>query len=434
MKIPDDIFKHELLQYLTVDDIVELDNACTNHIYRPELMDKISGVILTAEDKDNLRPSHLLVLRWLGTRRIYCASMQLFINKVSGLALCKIIYVDQLKYTQHILVRGSCTDDTMEFIISRCPFLISISLIALNGCMVSDDSLQFIATHCTGLQQLFLDINPASVRIKDAGLILISQRCTNLISLKLNCCSLITDSSIISISNHCPNLTYLEIVSCHRITAASIISISIHCIGLQSLVLYGFMITDACILSISTHCTGLQLLILDEIACRISDASIISISTHCTGLQSLSLFGCRITDASIISISTHCTGLQLLTLKDIGFRITDVSIISISTHCTGLKSLKLDYCFLISDASIIHISENCTGLTKLSVAYTDITDASLIAIAKNCTGLQSLNTLGCDRLHSDMHCRYDRSISDIRSFLHSIKPPPSSFLAGCTMH
>jgi hypothetical protein len=51
MKLPDDMIKQELLTYLTLDDIVNLDSACTNHKYRSQIMEKISGVILLG-DKD----------------------------------------------------------------------------------------------------------------------------------------------------------------------------------------------------------------------------------------------------------------------------------------------------------------------------------------------------------------------------------------------
>ena len=45
IKLPDDIFRHEILQYLTLNDIIMLDNACMNHKYRLQLLDKIDGVI-----------------------------------------------------------------------------------------------------------------------------------------------------------------------------------------------------------------------------------------------------------------------------------------------------------------------------------------------------------------------------------------------------
>ena len=49
MKLPDDMFRHELLPYLTVDDIVRLDNAYMNYEDRSQLLDKISGVILNGQ-------------------------------------------------------------------------------------------------------------------------------------------------------------------------------------------------------------------------------------------------------------------------------------------------------------------------------------------------------------------------------------------------
>ena len=56
MKLPDDMFRQELLPYLTVDDIVELDNACMNHKYRSQLLEKINGVILLG-DKEKIYES-----------------------------------------------------------------------------------------------------------------------------------------------------------------------------------------------------------------------------------------------------------------------------------------------------------------------------------------------------------------------------------------
>ena len=46
MKLPDDMFRHELLSYLTLYDLGRLDNMCMNHEYRPQVQDKITGVIL----------------------------------------------------------------------------------------------------------------------------------------------------------------------------------------------------------------------------------------------------------------------------------------------------------------------------------------------------------------------------------------------------
>ena len=77
MKLPDDIFRQELLQYLTVYDIVKLDNACMNHKYRYQLLEKISSVILKG-DKDE--PMIISLFKWLGKRRIYLMKMLIIIS------------------------------------------------------------------------------------------------------------------------------------------------------------------------------------------------------------------------------------------------------------------------------------------------------------------------------------------------------------------
>ena len=405
MKLPDDMFRLELLPYLTVDDIVKLDNACMNHEYRYQLIEKIYGVILLGDKDESMTAS---LFKWLGIRRIYWINMNLlFRDDNFSSSNIKYNYVDQFRYTQHVFMRGPIRDIMAIFIISHSPCLLSIDISESieNSSLpqITDHTLQSIAEHCTGLQ-----------------------------SLSLKRCREITDAGVITISN----LKSFFIYNCYQITDVSIISISTQCTGLQSLHLEGCSdITDASIISISTHCTGLQSLDLGWCD-HITDASIISISTHCTGIQSLKLQGChRITDTSIISISIFYTGLQSL---DLGWcnQITDASIISISYHCTGLQSLNLVWCYQITDASIIPISEICTGLKTLDVFRTAITDASLIAIAKNCTGLQLLDTYRCDGLSSKKLRRSFKSVSELRAVLLSIYPSPPRLtrISSCTIH
>jgi len=47
MNVPDD--RHELLQYLTLHDLGRLDSMCMNHEYRPQVLDKIRGVIFMGD-------------------------------------------------------------------------------------------------------------------------------------------------------------------------------------------------------------------------------------------------------------------------------------------------------------------------------------------------------------------------------------------------
>ena len=314
MKLPDDMCRQELLQYLTVHDIVNLDNACMNHKYRSQLLDKISGVILQGDKNKYMKDS---LFKWLGMRRIYWIDMMIVASE-SYLDM-KNRYVDQFRYTKHLRGYEDIRDDMAIFIISHCPCLLSI-IIGDNfrpTPKITNHTLKSIAEHCTGLQ-----------------------------SLSLRHCREITDTGLIAISEHCPNLKSLNVDDSSQITDASIISISSHCTGLQELDLEGcHRITDDSIISISLHSTGLQSLHLQD--CDVTDAGMISISTHFTGLQSLCLEGCPlITDASIIPISEYCTGLQRLDVSLTA--ITDVSLIAIIKNCTGLQSLRTYRCNRLS--------------------------------------------------------------------------------------
>ena len=262
MNLPDDMFRLELLPYLTVHDIVKLDNACMNHKYRYQLMEKISGVILTG-DKDESKPmkASLFKFKWLGMRRIYLISMKILVSGFySTVSNLENDYDDQFRYTQHVVMRGPIRDDMTIFIISHCLCLLSINIgdYVQPDPQITDHTLQSIAEYCTGLQ-----------------------------SLTLNRCREITDAGLIAISEFCPGMQSLNLERCQLITDASIISISTYCTGLQSLNLQGcYQLTDASINLKSTHCTGLQTFNLSSSCDQITDASIKSISVNCTGLQS----------------------------------------------------------------------------------------------------------------------------------------------------
>jgi hypothetical protein len=179
MKLPDDMFRQELLPYLTVHDIVNLDNACMNHKYRTQLMEKINGVILIG---DKVKPTKASLFKWLGIRRIYLIKINIFIKDYRFFSSSiKNDYVDQFRYTQHVEMRGAIRDDITMFIIPHCPCLLSLDM-------------STISTHCTKLH-----------------------------SIKLEHCDQITDTSIISISSFCTGLKSLNLRGCNKITDASII-------------------------------------------------------------------------------------------------------------------------------------------------------------------------------------------------------------------
>jgi len=96
MKLPNDMFQQQLLQYVTVYDIVFLDNACMNHRYRSQLLDKISGVILIG---DLINALSWLFISWVGKRKIFLRNMR-FNYKLHGIS--SRFDVGQLEYVKNI--------------------------------------------------------------------------------------------------------------------------------------------------------------------------------------------------------------------------------------------------------------------------------------------------------------------------------------------
>jgi len=313
LKVPDDVFKHHIVHYLTLNDIVSFDNACTNHKCRQGLMDFVRNVIMTGDINKMLS---FQVIRWLCRRGIYLQNIYLTYKEY--MRLCDGNHqhgLDMLRY--HLLKH--CTGVTIgdRFML----VVISQELWRLSSHHHHNATSRF------KLSDVIIDYE---IKEDDLLSLLITKQCTRLQSLDVSFCYQLIDASIISISSHCTGLQSLNVSGCDLLSDASIISISSHCTGLQSLNVSGCNhLTDASIISISTHCSGLQLLIVSWCN-QLTDASIISISVHCTRLQSLDLSWCEmITDSSIISISTHCTRLQSLDVSCCEM-ITDASIMSIS--------------------------------------------------------------------------------------------------------
>jgi len=223
-----------------------------NHKYRPQLLEKISGVIIIGDKDESMKAS---LFKWLGMRRIYWINMNLDFNILTPSNI-ENKYVDQFKYIQHVAMRGTIRDDIAMFILSHSPCLqsIGISGFYLSDPQITDQTLQLIAEHFTGLQSLYLS---RCREITDTGLITISEHCPNLQSMKVHLCDQITDASIILISTHC---TELHLIDCANISDASIISISEKCTELKRLSVSYTSITDASLIAIAKNWTGLQYL------------------------------------------------------------------------------------------------------------------------------------------------------------------------------
>ena len=72
IKLPDDIFRQHLLQYLVVHDVWTFEHAYKDSTHHTQILDKISGAILIG-DKEAELPGALFA--WMGKRRVYMMNM-----------------------------------------------------------------------------------------------------------------------------------------------------------------------------------------------------------------------------------------------------------------------------------------------------------------------------------------------------------------------
>jgi len=122
MKLPDDMFRQELLQYLIVHDIVRLDYAFMNHKYRSQLLDKIAGVILMG---DNDNPISRSLFEWLSMRRVYMICMYLMESTVDGMTIDE----DGFNYLQHLHLSSDVSDDSIISLLPHCKKVLSLDLV-----------------------------------------------------------------------------------------------------------------------------------------------------------------------------------------------------------------------------------------------------------------------------------------------------------------
>ena len=165
MKLPVDMFKHELLPYLTVRDIVNLDCAIMNHEYQDELMQKIGGMELI-EDILNISMGNIPpLLKWLGLRGIFISNMKM-----------RLIHTYRMP---KMLFNNNNKD---QFKLNKDVNKVVIHSIEIHDChsyRISDDTIQKIAQYCIGLQSLsIIDCRAISqIAIFEALLLCSVNRC-----------------------------------------------------------------------------------------------------------------------------------------------------------------------------------------------------------------------------------------------------------------
>ena len=258
LKLPDDVFRQHLIRYFTVFDLVWIDNASTNHLYRSSILSKLQDAILIGDLNMSVKIS---LLDWLIKRRIYLQNMKM--TQIFGRIFSrsrmnnylqhfnKIIYM--LRYCSRLIIADSKMNNEyiQQLIVSEhCVELITfISTVYPNlhrYCTIEN-------FHIRSIHSLILT---CSRNINDHSVILlVAEHCYGLQTLNLTCCVLLTDISLIAISQHCISLRWLQLTGCPEFTDIGMISLSQNCTKIETwTITYCKHITDKTIISIAQHC------------------------------------------------------------------------------------------------------------------------------------------------------------------------------------
>ncbi|RWR78963.1 F-box/LRR-repeat protein 3-like protein isoform X1 [Cinnamomum micranthum f. kanehirae] len=267
------------------------------------------------------------------------------------------------------LILVNCTPVTHALATSLVK-LPKLQVIKLDSCHVTCSGLKAIGKGCISLEELSLS---KCSGVTDEGLSFLVTKHKGLKKLDITCCTKITDISVSSITS-CSNLTSLKMESCSLVSKEAFVLIGQRCHLLEELDLTeneidneGFSI-DLPFVNIKIQSVG------------ITDCGIAAIAQGCPMLQIINLAYCKdISDDSLRSLST-CSRLNTLEIRGCA-RVSSVGLSLIAVGCKQIAKLDVKKCYHIDDAGMIPLAPLCQNLRQINLSYCSITDVGLLALA-----------------------------------------------------
>ncbi|KAE8679902.1 F-box protein [Hibiscus syriacus] len=243
--------------------------------------------------------------------------------------------------------------------------------------------------------KLALKCDRRSVSIGDEALVLISERCRNLIRLKLRACRDLTDAGMSAFAKNCIGLKKLSCGSC-SFGAKGMNAVLDNCPALEELSVKRLRgITDGAAaepIGPGVAAAALKTICLKELYNGQCFGPLI---IGAKNLKSLKLFRCSGDwDKLFPLIVERVTDLIDIHMERI--QVSDVGLVAIS-NCSNLEILHLVKTPECTNAGLSAVGEKCKLLRKLHIdgwKANRIGDQGLIAVAKSCPNLQELVLIG----------------------------------------
>ena len=306
IKLPNDIFKHEIMQYLTVYDIVNVDNSILNRKFRNIYLNIMKGMIIISKNYEN----QLLFLEWVIKKEMYIRNIYLVSSYELEPSSLFLNYISSFKFVQNLHIDNGFKN--------RCW--------KSNGHYYRTIYDNYCVGVCFDSTKLFFN----------------NKDWTALMSLQIYDCQWIEDKHVQDITVNCSNLLYLTICNCRLLTNNSMLNLINNKSKLQQLnIQFSLTITDfVIVIMLKNACFTIQSLRLQHCP-LITDKSIQYLGQYCKQLKCLKLFSCvSITSSSIIFFLNNNITLTSLTVLDC-IQIKHKNIMIILNHCNFVNSLFL---------------------------------------------------------------------------------------------
>lgn len=403
--LPADIWREDILVFLTLKDVVKAFNAFLNHEIQKQFHTLADG--LTMPPSQSMADGKFEMMKWCIEKNILPAMHVYweYLDVQSASLLSKVcvratflsfgyynptdlpIRCTRLQYLQFYRCMVPTFDNRLylknliSLSFNKCPCLTTDSLIErittckqLKRCIVTDCELveergiTYILDNCSRLESLELSSPLAPIY----NLEVVATGCQDrknksLHRLKLSGCT-VRSAGILQLFNCAPlvNQIHLQSLS-NELKDVDIYTLTKHFTQLVDIALYNFS--------------------------QLSNQSMESVARYLPYLQKLCVLGCSgISDEGVIALARSCVQLEVLNLSRCN-KITDLSVSEIWQKCVSLTELRLSECIHITDAAF-----ECRTTSILRVLKVNKTRvrSSFYAHAPNLTELDCCECLFLD--------------------------------------
>lgn len=261
----------------------------------------------------------------------------------------------------------------LELLVRKCSKLKAFDMTSWD-ITVDDDYMVQLLQHCPQLVSLKMDQCEKFKNIGGDRTVLAISQCvsTELVELFIGSFQCVSPDALITLAQSCTALLVLEMPSVLRMTDAVLLEIAAHCTQLTSLKI------DMCPLITDVGIGALaQLSLLESLQTgnhsdRATDVSIIRVLKKCTHLRKLRIGQSQITEQSLQTLVQYCPQIKSLELIDCG--VCEVFIINIVQNCRCLTHFSLPD-MIINNAIIMAITECCAELREFCYScYSNISE------------------------------------------------------------